>query len=214
MKRYFVVGFIVLVIVFILAFFFFGNNHVLNIFSKNESESFREDVASVSVDSASTTKKEERRETDKSIIVVKDKSSASSTQEETVTAYIASINDETITLDYFDLLEGKDAFEAKVADGVCTSESAIGWEQGLGSDCFTNGVVYFRNKNNMLHVFKLSPDVVIIRTSAFDRNAETGTAEVTVGDLQKLLEQSSEYPFLVTLDSNEVVARIEEIFRP
>ncbi len=136
------------------------------------------------------------------------------TSENRVTAYITSIEGGSITLDHFDLLEGKSAFDAKVTDGECTPEDALGWEQELGSPCFPNGVVYFRNKNTKLRTYKASPNVVVVRTSAFDTSSDgTGVAEVSLDELQRV-DRYTELPFRITLDADGVIVRMEELFRP
>ena len=133
-----------------------------------------------------------------------------------VTAYIKEINGDKITLDYFDLLGGKDAEKAIVADGGCTQE-----EIDNNAGCFPNGTVYFRNKNPKLRTFTLSPETRIFRTTAFDKSSD-GTAEILLKEIK--MEYSNRIyrdgqnlvylPYKITLNSKNEIVKIQEIFRP
>jgi hypothetical protein len=141
---------------------------------------------------------------------------ATSSNDTIVTAYIKEINGDKITLDYFDLLGGDEAKKAIVEDGKCT-------QQEIDSDtgCFNNGIVYFRNQNPKLRILTLSPDVRTFRTSDFSKSSD-GTTEILVKEL-KMQYSNKIYrdgqgvvslPYRITLNSDNEVIKIEEIFRP
>jgi len=133
-----------------------------------------------------------------------------------VTAYINEINGDKITLDYFDLLGGKDAEKAKVADGKCTQQ-----EIDSNDGCFPDGTVYFRNVNPKLRTFTLSPEARVFRTTAFDKNPN-GTAEILLKEIKmeyanKIYRDGQNLvylPYKVTLNNKNEVVKLEEIFRP
>lgn len=147
-----------------------------------------------------------------STVVAKDASIVKNT---IVTAYIKGINGDKITLDYFDLLGGKDAMKAIVEDKKCT-------QQEVDSDrCFNNGVVYFRNQNPKLRTLTLSPETEIYRTTAFDKSPD-GAAKISIQELtreylSRIYNEGQSlitWPYRITLNSNDEVVKIEEIYRP
>jgi hypothetical protein len=128
----------------------------------------------------------------------------------TVTAYIRSIEENKIVLDYIDLLEGKNAEDAKIADGLCTLK---GIEQN--SDCFPNGNIYYRNVNPTLRTFTLSPNVKITTAYAFEKNP-TGIATISPQELKsEYIDTEMIYiPNRITINEKGEVIVIEQIFRP
>lgn len=134
---------------------------------------------------------------------------------EAVVAYIESIEGNKITLDYFDLLEGGEAEKAAVADGKCTQR-----EIDEQSGCFSNGTLYFRNKNPKLRTFTMAQDVEVITASAFAEDPD-GIINISIQDLKKdyvdIYTPEGErlyIPYKVRFNSEGEVSVIEEIFRP
>lgn len=127
----------------------------------------------------------------------------------TVTAYIRSIEENKIILDYIDLLEGKDAEDAKIADGLCALKRI---EQH--SDCFPNGNIYDRNINPTLRTFTLSPNVKITIAYAFEKNP-TGIANISPQELKSEYIDTEIYiPNRITINEKGEVVLIEQILRP
>ena len=150
-------------------------------------------------------------------------SGASTLKNTIVTAYIKSIDANTVTLDYFDLLGGEAAEKAVVEDGYCTKEEVANYR------CFNNGVVYFRNRNPKLRTFKLSPDVQVLSATTLDGHDVTfddsgyGTTKLPLSELIKKYSEAisngqeadfSNTPYLITLDGQNSVIKIRERFRP
>ncbi len=135
-----------------------------------------------------------------------------------VTAYIKEINGDKITLDYFDLLGGKNAEKAAVADGKCTQQQI---DSNSNDECFPNGTVYFRNQNPKLRTFVISPDARAFRTTAFDKSSD-GTEEILRKEIKmeyvNMVYQDGQgilnLPYKVTLNGKNEVVKLEEIFRP
>lgn len=134
----------------------------------------------------------------------------------TVTAYVASIDGNKISLDYFDALTGIEAEKAAVADGRCTQE-----EIDNNNGCFPNGTFYDRNVNPKLRQFTLSPSVSIITASAFEK-APDGRTNMTVSELKTKIINNKDsngknlmwLPFNVVINEKSEVVFMEEIFRP
>ena len=68
-----------------------------------------------------------------------------------VMAYIVSIENNTIVLDYVDSFAGKEAIQEMIADGRCTKEE----------DCFQSVAISDRNVNPLTRTFTLAADVEI-----------------------------------------------------
>lgn len=96
----------------------------------------------------------------------------------TATAYTVAINDNTITLDYFDIFSGEEAKKMMVADGECTQEQLV--DENI---CFPNGVIYFRNINPKLRTFKLASNTIITVTD--QKEDIIGTKQITVQDFKR-----------------------------
>lgn len=70
----------------------------------------------------------------------------------TAIAYIVSINDNKITLDYVDVFSGREAIQKAILDGLCKKEE----------ECFGGGIsIYNRNISTKLRTFSLSKNVKI-----------------------------------------------------
>ncbi len=130
-----------------------------------------------------------------------------------VTAYIDSIIENKITLDYIDVLTGEEAIEALIADGKCTREL----ENTMG--CLTNGV-YDRNINTKLRTFILSPNVKIVTASAFQKSPD-GVINISIQELKKDFVDiysvdgvKLTIPYEITLNNKSEVIFIKEIYRP
>lgn len=118
-----------------------------------------------------------------------------------VTAYIVSIDSNTVVLDYVDALYGEAAIQAMITDGYCKKDE----------ECHTGAPLYDRNVNPMTRTFALASDVQI------------ASARGQVLTLQGLKEyglafetQGRRYGQLFTIsfnDKNEV-SKIEGEFRP
>lgn len=121
-------------------------------------------------------------------------------------AYIESIENNKITLDYFETLGGEAAEKAVVEDGVCTQQ-----EIDDHDGCFPNGVWYDRNKNTKLRTFELSPNVVITTATAFSL-APNGIKNISVEELKRDRVLMSS-PYQITIKDG-VVTKIFEIYRP
>lgn len=70
----------------------------------------------------------------------------------TATAYIVSISDNKIVLDYVDVFSGKEAAQKKMLDGLCEKED----------NCFQGIPIYNRNSSTKLRTFLLSKNVTIL----------------------------------------------------
>lgn len=126
----------------------------------------------------------------------------------TVTAYITAIEGNKIILDYFDLLGGKEAEDAKITDGLCTREEIDQY------DCFPNGTTYDRNVNPKLRTFTVSPDVKITTAYAFEKTP-TGIINISMQELKKdFVDKDIDVPNKITINVNGEVVEIEQIFRP
>ena len=128
------------------------------------------------------------------------------------TAYIVSIENNKITLDYIEILSGEAAKKAVVEDGVCTQEQV-----DTDNHCFNNGVRYDRNQNPKLRTFELAPNVIITTASAF-ATVSNGIKNISADELKRDYiwnrdGKISSPPYTVII-KNSVVTKIVEIYRP
>lgn len=143
----------------------------------------------------------------------KDVKISTKTLENIVTpAYIVLIEDNKVTLDYFEALSGDVAKKAAIEDGRCTQK-----EIDEHNGCFPNGDIYDRNKNSKLRTFELSPNVTITTASAFS-TVPSGIKNISVTELKRdyirqVDGKTISPPYMVTI-KNSVVTEIVEIFRP
>lgn len=120
----------------------------------------------------------------------------------TVTAYIASITENEVVLDYVDVYGGDEALEKLIADGFCSSEE----------DCPSWGpAIYDRNVNPKLRTFTLSPNMEI-----FIRGELTSMEALKESNVYIVYDDGGTVGILqeITIDDKNEVIKIRNIFRP
>lgn len=127
-------------------------------------------------------------------------------------AYLKSIENNKITLDYFEILYGTAAEKAAVEDGVCTQR-----EIDEHDGCFPNGDIYDRNRNTKLRTFELSPNIIITTATAFS-STQNGIRNISVEELKKdyirkIGDTVTSPPYQITVKDG-LVTKIVEIYRP
>ncbi len=143
-----------------------------------------------------------------------DELSDNSNQEKntTVPAYIASINGDQITLDYFEIYTGVGAKNKMIVDGFCK----------INEDCNVFPA-YYRNINNQLRTFTVAKDVMIsdarrrkISFNEFSSYSDVISKLVKDGPYSKdpSFEQRVGLKYMFTFNSKGEVSQIREIFNP
>lgn len=125
-------------------------------------------------------------------------------QERTETGYITAISDNSITIDYVDILYGEPALKAMIADGKCNEGDTM-------EVCFPSVPLYDRNVNPKLRTFTLSPSV-----EAFTYFEEPLTVEGLKEYGWSRVDAYGRYGMLFTFTFNAAgeVTKIEGVFRP
>jgi hypothetical protein len=136
----------------------------------------------------------------------------------TVTAYIVSINGNKITLDYVDVLSGKEACKKSILDGLI--------QKSLDS-CIDDSTYYPRNVNTKLRTFPLSKNVKIFdgRNRVLTLNILTSSSSLYISKIYKKdtdstvgrgknLEKRYGSIFTISFDAKGQVINMAEHFSP